>query len=83
MRRSEVRRGLEQGFQVPEVDDRGQLTGRMQTVRLTTRAREIMAEAMRRTDQKGGPKAYETGFHVQAYSDDRSNRDPDPHRRGQ
>jgi hypothetical protein len=82
-RRSEVRRGLEQGFQVPEYDDRGRPTGRIETVRLTPRGREIMAEAMRRTDAKGGPKAQEVGFHVQAYSDDRSNRDPDPRRRGQ
>ncbi len=82
-RRSEVRRGLEQGFQVPEMDDRGKPTGRMRTVRLSERGRDIMRAAMERNDRKGGPKAYETGGHVEVFSYDRSNRHADPHRRGQ
>ncbi len=82
-RRSEVRRGLEQGFRIPEYDDRGVATGRMETVRLTPRARAIMDLAMRKNDATGKPTARDAGFHVEAYSVDRSNREPDPRRRGQ
>lgn len=77
-RRSEIRRGLEQGFQVPETDDRGRLTGRMRTVRLSGRGRDIMRAAIANNDRKGGPKAHEVGFRVEAYSDGSSNREADP-----
>ena len=82
-RRSDVRHGLEQGFQIPEHDEKGQPTGRMQTVRLSPYGRAIMQASMDMNDRKGGPKTKEVGFHVSAYSDDRSNRDPDPRRRDQ
>lgn len=82
-RRSEIRRGLEQGFQIPETDERGRPTGRMQTVRLSPRGRDIMQAAIEMNDRKGGPTAKEVGFHVEVYSHDRSNRAPDPRRRGQ
>jgi hypothetical protein len=82
-RRSEIRRGLEQGFQVPETDDRGRPTGRLKTVRLSPRGRAIMQAAIDNNDRKGGPRAHDPGFHVEAYSQDRSNRDADPRRRGQ
>jgi hypothetical protein len=82
-RRSEIRRCLEQGFQVPEQDERGVFTGRMKTVRLSPTARAVMAAAIQRNDAKGGPKVRESGFHVEAYAYDRSNRAPDPRRRGQ
>ncbi len=81
-RRSEVRRGLEQGFQMPERDEKGQLTGRTQTVRLSPYARDIMRAAMDRNDQKGGPKVKEPNFYSDAYSNSASNRDPDPTGRG-
>jgi Zinc ribbon domain. len=82
-RRSEIRRGLDQGFQVPEQDDRGRLTGRMKTVRLSPRGRAIMQAAIANNDRKGGPRAHDPGFRVEAYSNDRNNRDPDPRRRNQ
>lgn len=82
-RRSEIRRCLEQGFQVPETDDRGQYTGRTKTVRLTERGRAIMAAAIGNNDRKGGPKAHAPGFRVEAYSENRSNRESDPRRSGQ
>ncbi len=82
-RRSEVRRGLEQGFQVPETDERGQRTGRTKTVRLSERGRAIMQAAIANNDRKGGPRVHDPGFHVEVYSQDRSNRHSDPRRRGQ
>lgn len=74
-RRSEIRRGLEQGFQIPEYDDRGQPTGRTRTVRLTERGRAIMRAAQARNEAKGGPRVREAGCHVEAYSHDASNRE--------
>lgn len=82
-RRSEIRRGLEQGFQIPDVDERGVATGRMRTVRLSGYGRKVLEHAIANNDRKGGPTAKEVGFRVSAYSDDRSNRDADPRRRGQ
>lgn len=82
-RRAEIRRGLEQGFQVPDTDERGQPTGRMRTVRLSERGRAIMQAAIDNNDRKGGPRARDVGFFVEAYSMDRSNREADPRRRGQ
>lgn len=82
-RRSEVRRGLEQGFVMPERDEKGALTGRMQTVRLSERGRDIMRAAMDRNDAKGGPKVHSPNFYSEVYSVDRSNRAEDPRRRGQ
>lgn len=77
-RRSEIRRGLEQGFQVPETDDRGRMTGRMKTVRMSPRGRAIMQAAIDNNDKKGGPKAKEPGFRIEAYSETASNRERDP-----
>lgn len=74
-RRSEIRRCLEQGFQVPETDDRGKPTGRMRTVRLSERGRAILQAAIDNNDRKGGPKARDVGFYSEAYSNDRSNRE--------
>jgi hypothetical protein len=85
-RRSEVRRGMEQGFQIPETefrDGRNVPTGRMITVRLSEKGKEIMRQAMRMNDDKGGPRTYEPGFRVEAYSESRSNRDRDLRRRDQ
>lgn len=82
-RRSEVRRCIEQGFQVPELDSRGRPTGRTQTVRLSERGKAFLHAAMDHNDRKGGPRARDVGFHVDAYANDRSNRDRDPRRRDQ
>jgi hypothetical protein len=82
-RRAEGRRCLEQGFQLPERNEKGELTGRIQTVRLSERGRAIMRAAMERNDRKGGPRAQDPGFHSEAYSFDKSNRSSDPRRRDQ
>ena len=82
-RRSEIRRCLEQGFSIPETDDRGRPTGRMQRVELSARGRAIMQAAIDHNDRKGGPKAREAGFRVEAYSEYKSNREADPRRSGQ
>jgi len=76
-RRSEIRRGLEQGFQIPEQDEKGRPTGRMKTVRLTPRGRAIMEAAMKNNDNKGGPTVKPTNFYSEAYSFNASNRDAD------
>jgi hypothetical protein len=75
IKRSDVRHGMEQGFQLPERDDDGRPTGRMKTVRLSERGRDLMRTAMARNDGKARPKAWESGFHVDVYSNSRSNRD--------
>ena len=82
-RRSEIRRCLEQGFSIPDVDERGVPTGRMRRVELSGFGRKVLEHAMANNDRKGGPRAREAGFRVSAYSDDRSNRDRDPRRRDQ
>ena len=76
-RRSEIRRGLEQGFRIPEHDEKGQPTGRMQTVHLSERGRAIMAASIGMNDRKGGPRVRESGFVNEAYSYDSSNRERD------
>ncbi len=81
-RRSEVRRGIEQGIIIPVTDDKGRVVGQ-QTVRLTEYGKAIMRAAMDNNDRKGGPKGYDPGFRVESYSEDRSNRDADPRRSGQ
>lgn len=82
-RRSEIRRGLDQGFEVQEKDEGGRPTGRTKRIHLSGRGRAIMQAAIDMNDRKGGPRGHEPGFRVEAYSENRSNRDQDPHRRGQ
>jgi hypothetical protein len=67
-RHSEIRRGMEQGFQVPDEQ------GRMRTVRLGEFARDVMREAVNRTNQKR-MRVHDPGFRVSAYSQNHSNRD--------
>lgn len=81
-RRSDFHDGMRNGFQIPETVERtvnGKRvmvrTGRMKTVKLTPAAREIAMAAVERNNNKPGPKAHEAGFHVEAYSYDRSNRE--------
>lgn len=82
-RRAEIRRCLDQGFRVPEVDERGRPTGRTTTIELSGFGRKVLQAAMDNNDRKGGPRARDSGFFVEAYSMDRSNREADPRRRGQ
>ena len=77
-RRSQIRHGLEQGFQIPEQDEKGRPTGRMQTVRLTPYGRAIMQASIDMNDRKGGPRVRETGFYSEAYQNNASNREMDP-----
>jgi hypothetical protein len=74
-RSSNVRHGLEQGFLIPETNQRGQRTGRMLRVRLGPRGRDLMHAAVRQGEARPQPRTYDTGFHVDVYSNDRSNRD--------
>jgi hypothetical protein len=75
MRRSEVIHGLRNGFQIPETDEKGRRTGRMKTVKLSAFGRDLMHSAMQRNDGKPRPKEYSPGFFVDAFANDRSNRD--------
>jgi hypothetical protein len=77
-RRSEIRRQLDQGFRIPETVLRGGQvvqTGRMTTVHLSARGRDAMRAAAESNDRKGHRRIGETGIHVDAYSNTRSNRD--------
>jgi hypothetical protein len=81
-RRSDLYNGIRNGFQIPETVERtvrGQRvlvrTGRMKTVHLSPGAQEIAMAAVERNNEKPGPKAYDSGFHVEAYAYNRSNRD--------
>lgn len=75
-RASEIRRGMEQGFRLPEMDPRtGQPTGRMTTVRLSDRGRAIMRAAQESGARRPKPSFSGAGFHSEVYSYDRSNRE--------
>jgi hypothetical protein len=78
-RRAEIRRGLEQGFQIPErrLCEDGQIrsTGRMTTVRMRPQGRDAMRRAMDEADRKGHRRIGEPGVHVESYSMDKSNRE--------
>lgn len=74
-RRSEINRCLDQGFQIPVLDEKGRDTGRKQTVRLTARGREILRQAQGLNANTRGPRTYDPGCHFEAYSYDRSNRE--------
>ena len=75
-RHAEIRRGMQQGFRQPEMDSRGEPTGRMMTVRLGAAGRDVMREAIARTNRIPAKSVKDPGFHVRAYShDSNSNRD--------
>lgn len=84
-RASDIRHGLEQGFRIPERDDKGRPTGRLQTVRLSARGRDIMRAAQQTGENRAKHSFSGANFHNEAYSFDRSNRDesrgPDGRRR--
>lgn len=74
-RRSEIRRSLEQGFVMPETDEKGRETGRTKVVRMGQEARDFVRAAVERNDGKPRPREFESGFHVDVYSQNRGNRD--------
>lgn len=89
-RRSEIRRQLDQGFRVPEtklVEGRNgemvvERTGRFITTKLSERGREQMRRAIDQSDRKGHRRIGEPGMHIEAYSNDRSNREASRDERG-
>lgn len=78
IRRSDFHHGLHAGFQMPErvLNAQGQIvdTGRMKHVEIGSRTREIARHVMATNNGKR-VKVYAPGFHVDVYSNDRSNRD--------
>ena len=73
--RSEMRRGLEQGFTLPEVDRDGRRTGRMINVKLGERGRDLVRQTLRRSNDKPRERTADANFHSEVYSFDRSNRE--------
>ncbi len=73
IRRSDVYHGLANSFQIPILDEKGQHTGRTRSVKLSPRGRDILRAAIEHNDRKPGPKEYDTGFHVECFSQNRSN----------
>ena len=63
-----------------EHDMRGDLRMRMQS--MSRFGRDVARTAMSRNDEKERPRARESGFHVDAYSNDRSNRETSRDERG-
>lgn len=80
-RHSEVRRCLEQGFVMPEYDERGNQTGE-KVVRMGAHAQDLMRAAMARNNNKPGYQSGEAGFRVEAYSENRGNRERGRHSDG-
>lgn len=75
MRRSDVINGMRNGFAIPETDAQGRRTGRMKSVRMSAAGADILRACMDRNDGKPRPRTFDSGFHSQCYSFDRSNRD--------
>lgn len=75
LRRSEVYAGMANGFVIPEVDERGHRTGRLKTVRMSEQGKDILREAMQRNDRRSPSASSDAGFRVEAFSENRSNRD--------
>lgn len=83
IRRSELFNGMRNGFQIPDVDpSTGNRTGRMKTVHLSARSKDV-ADRLIELGNRKRVHSYEPGFHVDAYSYDRSNRDESRDPRGQ
>lgn len=74
-RAAEIRHGLEQGFRLPERDEKGRPTGRMTTIRLSERGRAIMRAAQANGANRPKPTFTGANFHSEVYSYDRSNRE--------
>lgn len=74
-RRSDLYNGMANSFQIPETDEHGVRTGRMKTVKLGAYGRDVARAAVEKNNRRPAARAYEPGFHVEAYSNDRSNRE--------
>lgn len=80
-RRSDFHHGLHHGLPIPEVDQDGNRTGRMQVVRLGAQSKDIARIIMDRNNGKR-VRVYDPGFHIEVYSQDRSNREDSRDARG-
>ena len=85
-RRAEIRRGLQQGFTIP-VPIRlpsGEIvhSGRTFNVHMRPRAADLIRAAQAKSLREGHRRVGEQGIHVDAYSNDRSNRDDSRDARG-
>lgn len=85
IRRSDLFNGIRNGFQVPErvMNARGEIvpTGRMKTVHLSARSRDIAQRLIDHNNTKR-VSSYHPNFFVEAYSMDRGNRDQSRDERG-
>jgi hypothetical protein len=88
-RRSEMTNGIRNGFSIPETEERtidGRRvmvrTGRMKTVKLTPIGHDVAEAAIARNNGRPASRAYDPGFHVSAYSYDKSNREQHRDERG-
>jgi hypothetical protein len=75
IRAANIRHGLQQGFRIPEVDEKGRATGRMKTVKLSRFGEAVMRAAQANGGQRKPIRTGDPGFYSEAYSMDRSNRD--------
>lgn len=77
-RRSDLYNGMRNGFRIPETvigrDGQHVKTGRMKTVHLSARTKDIAARLIEMNNRKR-VRSHEPGFHLEAYSMDRSNRE--------
>ena len=85
-RRAEIRRGLQQGFVIP-VPIRlpsGEIvhSGRTFNVHMRPRAADLVRAAQAKSARDGHRRIGEQGIHVDAYANDRSNRDESRDSRG-
>ena len=72
-RRSDITNGIRNGFVLPLYDHRGRQVG-TKIVHLSEQGKDLMRQAMANSDRRG-PKMFESGFHIDAFANDRSNRD--------
>ncbi len=80
-RRSDLTNAMRNGFQIPETDDRGNRTGRMKTVHLSPRMRDVADKLIAMNNRKR-VSGYDPGFFVDAFSMNRGNRDASRDERG-
>lgn len=84
-RRSDLFNGMRNGFQIPDtvINQHGEhvRTGRMKTVHLSARAKDIAARLIENNNKKR-VHSYRPNFAIEAYSMDRSNREESRDERG-
>lgn len=81
IRRSEFFNGMANSFRVPVHDKEGRIVG-YKSVKMSPMGRQVALTAVDRNNAKGGPRVREGGGHFEAFSYDRSNREPSRDERG-